>query len=77
MARAACYQTLDVKLLRGSGLSRGRTGEKRITYPRLELALRYGAGVETETSMPREAYAPFPKWQPGPPETWDGLPWAQ
>lgn len=24
----------------------GRTGEKRITYPRSELALRYGAGVE-------------------------------
>jgi hypothetical protein len=30
----------------------GRTGEKRITYPRSELALRYGAGVETETSVP-------------------------
>ena len=54
----------------------GRTGEKRITYPRSELALRHGAGVETETSVPREAYAPFPKWQPGPPESWDGLPWA-
>src|ERR671935_2491406 len=54
----------------------GRTGEKRITYPRSELALRYGAGVETETSVPREAKAPFPKWHPGPPESWDGLPWA-
>jgi uncharacterized cupin superfamily protein len=54
----------------------GRTGEKRITYPRSELALRYGAGVETETSVPREAKAPFPKWQPGPPKSWDGLPWA-
>jgi uncharacterized cupin superfamily protein len=54
----------------------GRTGEKRITYPRSEVALRYGAGVETETSVPREAYASFPKWQPGPPESWDGLPWA-
>jgi uncharacterized cupin superfamily protein len=54
----------------------GRTGEKRITYPRSELALRYGAGVETETSVPREAKAPFPKWRPGPPESWDGLPWA-
>ncbi len=54
----------------------GRAGEKRITYPRSELALRYGAGVGTETSLPREAYAPFPKWQPGPPGSWDGLPWA-
>ena len=57
-------------------MSGGRTGEMRITYPRSELALRHGAGVETETSVPREAYAPFPKWQPGPPESWDGLPWA-
>ena len=47
----------------------GRTGEKRITYPRSELALRYGAGVETETSESKEAYAPFPKWRNGPPET--------
>jgi hypothetical protein len=55
----------------------GRTGEKRITYPRSELALRHGAGVETETSVPREAYATFPRWEPGPPGSWDGLPWAQ
>jgi len=54
----------------------GRTRQKQITYPRSELALGYGAGVETETTAPREAYAPFPKRQPGPPETWDGLPWA-
>jgi uncharacterized cupin superfamily protein len=54
----------------------GRTGEKRITYPRSELALRYGAGAETETSVPRKAYVSFPKWQPGPPSRWDGLPWA-
>jgi hypothetical protein len=50
--------------------------EKGIVYPRSELALRHGAGVETETAVPREAYAPFPKWQPGPAETWDGAPWA-
>jgi hypothetical protein len=50
----------------------GRTGEKRITYPRSELALRDGAGVETETNVPREAYASFPRWQPGPPSSWDG-----
>jgi uncharacterized cupin superfamily protein len=54
----------------------GRTGEKRIAYPRSELALRHGAGVEQETSVPREAYAPYATWEPGPPESWEGLPWA-
>jgi uncharacterized cupin superfamily protein len=55
-----------------------RTGwpEKGIVYPRSELARRHGAGVETETSLPLEAYAPFPKWQPGRPAGWNGLPWA-
>ena len=50
--------------------------EKGIVYPRSELALRHGAGVEAETSVPAEAYAPFPKWQLGPPADWNGLPWA-
>ncbi len=53
----------------------GRTRERGIVYPRSELALRYGAGVETETSSPNEAYAAFPHWQPERPESWDGLPW--
>jgi len=48
---------------------------KGIVYPRSELALRHRAGVETQTDVPAEAYAPFPKWQPGPPATWTGLPW--
>jgi uncharacterized cupin superfamily protein len=51
--------------------------ETGIVYPRSELALRHGAGVDVETALPREAYAPFPKWQPGPPASWDGLPWAE
>ena len=46
-------------------------------YPRSEVALRHGAGVETETEKPSVAYAPFPKWRPGPPESFDGLPFAQ
>jgi uncharacterized cupin superfamily protein len=46
-----------------------------IVYPRNELALRRGVGVENETTSPREAYAPFPKWLDGPPASWDGLPW--
>jgi uncharacterized cupin superfamily protein len=54
----------------------GRTGEKRIVYPYSELALRHRAGAEAETGVPREAYAPFPRWKPGQPKSWDGLPWA-
>ena len=40
-----------------------------MVYPRSELALRHGAGVETETTVASEVYAPFPKWRPGRPET--------
>jgi uncharacterized cupin superfamily protein len=43
-------------------------------YTRSEAALRHGAGVDAETSVSREAYAPFPKWRPGPPASFDGLP---
>jgi len=51
--------------------------ERGTVYPRSELALRHGAGAaERETTSAAEAYASFPKWQLGPPETWDGLPWA-
>jgi uncharacterized cupin superfamily protein len=50
--------------------------EKGIVYPRSELALRHGAGVEQETSSPAEAYEPFPNWRAGPPGSWNGLPWA-
>jgi uncharacterized cupin superfamily protein len=50
--------------------------EKGLFYPRSELALRHGAGVEADTASPAEAYAPFPKWQLGPPESWTGMPWA-
>jgi uncharacterized cupin superfamily protein len=50
--------------------------EKGIVYPRSEVALRHGAGVETETTVPSEAYAPFPKWKLGQPESWAGLPWG-
>jgi uncharacterized cupin superfamily protein len=53
-----------------------RSENKEIVYPRSELAIRHGAGVETETSSAREAYAPFPKWKDGRPKTWDGLPWG-
>jgi len=45
-------------------------------YPRNELALRHGAGVEQETDRSKEAYAPYPPWQLGRPESFEGLPWA-
>jgi quercetin dioxygenase-like cupin family protein len=47
-----------------------------IVYPYSELARRHDAGVETETTSPPDAYAPFPKWQPGRPDDWNGLPWT-
>ena len=46
-----------------------------IVYPRNEAALRHGAGVEDETTKPPEAYARFPKWQPGRPHDVSPLPW--
>lgn len=54
-----------------------RREKEAIVYPRSELARRYGAGVETETTSPAEAYAPFPEWQSGRPESVSGLPWAR
>ena len=53
-----------------------RLEDKGIVYPRSELAIRHGAGVEADTSSPAEAYAPFPKWKDGRPKSWDGLPWG-
>ena len=50
--------------------------EKGIVYPRSELALRHGAGVEQETTTPAEAYASRPAWQPGRSGSFHGLPWA-
>jgi uncharacterized cupin superfamily protein len=54
----------------------GRTREKSIVYPRSELARRHGAGVETETSLPSDAYASLPHWQLGRPGNSPELPWA-
>jgi len=52
-----------------------RTEGKTLTYPRSDLALAAGAGVEQETDSPFEAYAPFPHWRPGRPEREEELPW--
>jgi uncharacterized cupin superfamily protein len=56
------------------------TGARRegrtLLYPVAEHARARGAGVETETSDPREAYAPFGHWRLGRPDAWAELPWA-
>jgi uncharacterized cupin superfamily protein len=57
-------------------MSGARSESNTITYQRNDVALRHGAGVETETQTPREAYVSFPKWKDGPPDSWDGLPWS-
>ena len=57
-------------------MSGGRAHRGSAVYARNATALRHGAGVEADTTESREAYAPFPKWKPGPPESWRGLPWA-
>jgi uncharacterized cupin superfamily protein len=52
-----------------------RIRELSVVYPRSELALEHGAGVEAETTSPAEAYSPFPKWKPGKPD-FSCMPWA-
>jgi uncharacterized cupin superfamily protein len=52
-----------VIFMAGARAHRGAT-----VYTRSEAALRHGAGVEKETPLSREAYAPYPKWRPGPPD---------
>ena len=49
---------------------------KTILYPLSATARAHGAGVETETGAPREAYAPFPSWRLGRPDAWAALPWG-
>jgi uncharacterized cupin superfamily protein len=53
-----------------------RTNPRDTTYPHNEVALKHGAGVENDTSVSRDAYAPLPKWKDGPPESFAGLPWG-
>jgi hypothetical protein len=58
-----------------TGARAGGWPEKGIFYPRSDLALRHGAGVETETTSPREAQAGLPEWRYGRPNR-GRLPWA-
>ena len=53
-----------------------REPDEKVVYPVSELAQRHGAGVETETTSPAEAYARFPRVKPERPGAWEALPWA-
>ncbi len=57
------------------------TGTRRpgrpIFYPVSELALRHGAGVDTETPNPRDAYAGYADETFERPAYWHELPWAE
>jgi uncharacterized cupin superfamily protein len=44
-----------------------RTGTDAIVYPRDEIALKHGAGVEQDTPYPKEAYARFTRPAPNVP----------
>jgi uncharacterized cupin superfamily protein len=54
----------------------GRTKGASLFYPRSELALRHGAGVEQGTASGEEAYAPYPGLRRERPDGWDSLPWV-
>jgi uncharacterized cupin superfamily protein len=45
-------------------------------YPRSKLALRHGVSVDTETTSPEQALAPFPAWIPAREGHSQGLPWS-
>jgi hypothetical protein len=53
-----------------------RSEDWRVLYPVSELAARYGASAEEETSDPKQAYARFERSERGRPSYWDRLPWA-
>jgi uncharacterized cupin superfamily protein len=53
-----------------------RREDGTIIYPRSQTARRHGAGVETETDSPADAYAAFTSWRLGRPQDWAALPWA-
>jgi uncharacterized cupin superfamily protein len=74
-------ETVHAFLARGEGpcvmvMAGTRPSEHTFTYPRSDLALRLGVGVENETTSPAEALASFTEWRPGRPERWSELPWT-
>ena len=55
----------------------GRDPNRTIVYPASDTAQARGAGVETETNDPHEAYKSFEHWRAGRPDAWDELPWMR
>jgi uncharacterized cupin superfamily protein len=53
-----------------------RSEDWRVVYPISELAARYGASAEQETSDPGQAYANFEPSRRERPSYWDELPWT-
>jgi uncharacterized cupin superfamily protein len=65
----------------GDGLSivlavGARHEPERLRYPASELAAKYGASADRETTEPREAYARFNRPTPARPDYWNELAWA-
>ncbi len=54
----------------------GRRQGPEVRYPRSDLAARYGASVEKETSDPEVAYANAEWFRRERPPSWSRLPWA-
>jgi uncharacterized cupin superfamily protein len=54
----------------------GRSEDWQVRYPVSELAGRYGASAEEETSDPDQAYVRFALSRRARPSYWDRLPWA-
>jgi uncharacterized cupin superfamily protein len=57
-------------------LAVGKRPDERLLYPKSELAKRYGASAEADTSDPQEAYSRFERPEAARPDYWDALPWA-
>ena len=53
-----------------------QSDESQVRYPASELAARYGASVEEETSDPAQAYATAEWFRRERPPYWPRLPWA-
>ena len=53
-----------------------RSEDGRLHYPVSELAARYGASAEQDTSDPDQAYVGFEPSRRQRPSYWDRLPWA-
>ncbi len=57
-------------------LMAGARSSPEVRYPASELAARYGASVDEETTDPAQAYATAEWFRRERPSYWDRLPWA-